>query len=646
MKTSVHPTGSRIAEFARFVDGRHGTDLSDYWRLWRWSIDEPGAFWNAVWDSLTGLGRHGAPAVQSTRMPVRTWYAGETLSYAAAAKTGIAAESRPDSLALIALTEDGPPTRVTRAELARQVGAFATTLRDAGVGAADRVVAYLPNGPEAVVAFLAAASVGATWSVVGQDYPGPAAIDRLAQLDPAVLITGPGYQFGGRYRDCGDDVRALVDALPQLCTVVLTGPVAGVDARTWASCVEHDAPWEPDPLSFSHPLWVLFSSGTTGLPKGIVHSHGGVTLEHLKTMALHYDLGPDDVFWWYTSPTWMVWNIQVAALLVGSTIVCYSGSPAWPTADTVWSTAAELDVTVLGTSPAYLMATERAGHRPGTDYDLRRLRVVGSTGSTLPAATSRWAATALGDMPLVSSTGGTDVVTALAGWAPGLPVTPGEISAPALGVALEAWDDNDRPVVDAVGDLVITQPMPTMPIGLWNDPNGQRYRAAYYDRRPGVWTHGDWVTCTSRGSVIVHGRSDSTLNRNGVRMGSADLYQAVERLPEIADSLVLGIELPGGGYWMPLYVVPAPETSMDDRLRERIRAVIRDYASPRHVPDEILWAPAIPRTRTGKKLEVPLKRIAQGHDAAASLELSAVDDPSALEWFIDQLTGVTSASDS
>ncbi|MFE7439447.1 acetoacetate--CoA ligase [Streptomyces chartreusis] len=638
MSTAGLPEGSRIAEFAERVGMRHpDRDLSDYRSLWEWSVAETSSFWNAVWDFLAGEGRHGEPALSGSDLPPGPWYPGESLSYAQIMRNALL-EGPPDRTAIIVVAEGSEPVRLGRSELVRAVGSFAATLRRLGIGSGDRVVAYLPNAAEAVIAFLGAASVGATWSIAGQDYPGPAAVDRLAQLKPSVLVTGPGYSFGGTFRDRCEDVRVLVDTLPGLRTVVLTGPVDGVDGVPWESCITGDSPWVVDPVDFSHPLWVLFSSGTTGLPKGIVHSHGGATLEHLKTMALHYDLGPHDVFWWYTSPSWMVWNIQLAGLLVGSTIVCYSGSPTWPATDAVWALAAGLDVTVLGTSPGYLAATEEAGHRPGDDHDLRSLRIIGSTGSTLPAATSRWAATAVGDMPLVSSTGGTDVVTALAGWAPGLPVTPGEIPAAALGVALEAWDDSGQPVIDQVGDLVITRPMPTMPLGLWNDPDGERCRAAYYGRRSGVWTHGDWVTITPHGSLVVHGRSDSTLNRNGVRMGSADLYHAVERLPEVLDSLVLGVEYPDGTYWMPLYVVTAQGINLDDALRERIREAIRNYASPRHVPDEILLAPAVPRTRTGKKLEVPLKRIAQGHAATTSLELTAVDDHEALEWFIDRLT--------
>jgi len=387
-------------------------------------------------------------------------------------------------------------------------------------------------------------------------------------------------------------------------------------------------------VPFDHPLWVVFSSGTTGLPKGIVHGHGGVVLEHLKAVALHMDLGSDDTFFWYTSPSWMMWNFQVAGLLVGATVVCYDGSPAHPAQDRLWEMAARLGVTVLGTSPGYVMACEKAGAVPAADHDLRALRAVGVTGSTLPASLSWWLADNVGRHVAVASiSGGTDVVSAFVGGSRTVPVWAGELSAPYLGVALEAFDESGRPVRGEVGELVITRPMPSMPVRFWNDPDGVRYRDAYFDTYPGVWRHGDWITITDRGGVVMHGRSDSTLNRNGIRMGSADVYQAVERLPEIAEALIVGVDRPDGGYWMPLFVVLADGARLDDALRDRIRDAIRTHASPRHVPDDIVAAPAIPHTRTGKKLEVPIKRLFQGGDAARIVDRSAVDDPGLLDWF-------------
>jgi acetoacetyl-CoA synthetase len=381
-------------------------------------------------------------------------------------------------------------------------------------------------------------------------------------------------------------------------------------------------------------LWVLFSSGTTGRPKGIVHSTGGVLLEHLKAMSLSLDLGDQDTFFWYTSPSWMVWNYLVSGLLAGTRIVCYDGSPSYPSWDALWALAAEHRVTLLGTSPAHLRGCAQAGVEPARDHDLSALRSLGSSGSALPGDAYLWVADHVGRRVRVNSTsGGTDVVSAFAGGSPVMPVWPGELSAPCLGVALDSWDQDGQPVRGAVGELVVTKPMPSMPVNFWHDPAGSRYREAYFGTYPGVWRHGDWITITDHGSVVVHGRSDATLNRHGIRMGSSDIYHVVEQLDEIAEALVVGVEQPEGEYWMPLFVVLNPGHELDDALTGKIRQAIREQASPRHVPDEIIAAPAIPHTRTGKKLEIPVKRILQGGDPHQVMDAGAVDDPDALQWF-------------
>ncbi len=633
--TSTDIANARITDFAAFVERRVGTSLVDYPTLWQWSVDNIDEFWRSVWAYF----EIGAPepevALASSEMPGAVWFPGTQLNYV----DQVRRNARADRPAIIYSSEDGSDTELSWAELLRQTAALAATLRDLGVGAGDRVAGYLPNIPEAVVAFLATASIGAVWSACGQDYSAPAALTRLGQLEPSVLIAADGYRFGGKTHDRREEVAQLRAGLPTAHTTILVSrleaPVEGT--LEWSAVTSGEHELRPVPVDFDHPLWIVFSSGTTGLPKGIVHGHGGVLLEHLKAIALHSDLGADDTFFWYTSPSWMMWNFQVAGLLVGATIVCYDGNPAFPRPDALWQIAARLRVTVLGTSPGYVLACAKAGVVPKTDHDLAALRTVGITGSTLPPSSSIWLRDNVGERVQVASiSGGTDVVSAFIGGVPTVAVWPGELSVPFLGVALDAFDDNGNPVRNEVGELVVTAPMPSMPIRFWNDPDGHRYHDAYFDTYRGVWRHGDWITITERGSIIVHGRWDSTLNRNGIRMGSADIYQAVEGLPEITEALVIGAEQSDGGYWMPLFVVLADGVELDAALRDRIKSTIREQASPRHVPDEIIAAPGIPHTRTGKKLEVPLKRIFQGADASRIVDRNAVDAPELIDWYANQ----------
>ena len=611
---------ARVTDFARFVQQRTGKQTADYHELWQWSVDDPAAFWGALWEYFE-LGDPPATVLDDAQMPGAQWFPGVRLNYV----DQILRNARTDRPAIQSVDEDGQITELSWDELVCRTAAFARTLRSHGVTAGDRVVGYLPNIPEAVIAFLATASIGAIWSACGQDYSAKAALDRLGQLEPVVLVTTDGYRYGGKSHDKRDDVAALQSGLPTLrATVLATELAAQADTSEL----------ETTPVDFDHPLWILFSSGTTGLPKGIVHGHGGVVLEHLKAIALQSDIGADDTFFWYTSPSWMMWNFQVAGLLVGATIVCYAGSPNYPKPDALWDIAARTGATVLGTSPGYVLGCAKAGAVPRAEHDLSALRTVGITGSSLPPSSSLWLRDNVGEHVQVASiSGGTDVVSAFIGGVRTVPVWPGELSAPYLGVALDAWDECGKPVRGEVGELVITKPMPSMPVAFWNDADGSRYRSAYFGMFPGVWRHGDWITITDHGSIVVHGRSDSTLNRHGIRMGSADIYQAVEQLPEIAEALVIGAEQPDGGYWMPLFVVLADDAVLTDELRERIKRTIRDEVSPRHVPDDIIVAPGVPHTRTGKKLEVPIKKLFQGADAARVVEKSAVDDPALLDWY-------------
>ena len=620
--TSQDIADARVTDFARFVRRRIGAPMPDYQSLWQWSVDDPAAFWGALWEYFE-LGDPPNRVLDNPEMPGARWFPGVRLNYV----DQIVRNARTDRPAILHVSEDRQVTELSWHELLRRTATFAQTLRSHGVAAGDRVVGYLPNIPEAIIAFLATASIGAIWSACGQDYSAKAALDRLGQLEPVVLVTADGYRYGGKTHDKRDDVAALQAGLPTLRATVLASELTAE-----ADTKELDTV----PVEFDHPLWILFSSGTTGLPKGILHGHGGVVLEHLKAVALQSDIGADDTFFWYTSPSWMMWNFQVAGLLVGATIVCYDGSPNYPNPDALWDIAAHVGATVLGTSPGYVLGCTKAGAVPRTEHDLSALRTVGITGSSLPPSSSLWLRDNVGERVQVASiSGGTDVVSAFIGGVRTVPVWPGELSAPFLGVALDAWDESGKPVRGEVGELVITKPMPSMPVSFWNDPDGSRYRSAYFEMFPGVWRHGDWITITDHGSIVVHGRSDSTLNRHGIRMGSADIYQAVERLPEIAEALVIGAEQPDGGYWMPLFVVLADDAELTDELRDRIKRTIRDEVSPRHVPDEIIVAPGIPHTRTGKKLEVPIKKLFQGADPARVVEKSAVDDPALLDWYAD-----------
>jgi len=618
---------AQITSFADFAGQSH-----NYADLLGWSVTDLDAFWGSLWDYFS-LGERGETVLADDRMPGAVWFPGTEVNYV----DRVFRNRQPDKTAIIELDESGRHVEVTWGELERRVASLAATLTELGVGIGERVVAYLPNSAETVVAFLATAALGAIWSACGMDYAPGAALGRFTQLEPVVLFAADGYRNGGKTYDRAEAVTELRDGLPSLRAVVhvdrLGGPTP-TGALEWSAVTTSDAVLEPVRVPFDHPLWVLFSSGTTGLPKGIVHGHGGVLLEHLKAVALHNDLGPDDRFWWYTTPSWMMWNYQVAGLLVGATIVCYDGSPSYPSTDALWRLAAEHGVTMLGTSPAYLAACAKAGVEPARDHDLLALRSLGVTGSTLPAPSYLWIAEHVGaSVQTASITGGTDVVTAFAGASPTVPVWPGQISTAWLGVALDAFDSAGHSVRDELGELVITRPMPSMPVMFWNDPDGSRYREAYFDVYPGIWRHGDWVTITSYGSVEMHGRSDNTLNRNGIRMGSADIYEAVEQLPEIVESMVIGIDEPNGGYWMPLFVVLADGANLDEELQARIVAAIRQHASPRHVPDEIIAAPGVPHTRTGKKLEVPVKRLMAG--TGATFDPGSVDDPDLMTFYID-----------
>lgn len=637
---------ARVTEFQRLAEERTGRTFSNYEDLWEWSTRDLGGFWATVAEYFGVTSLSAASEVLAIEaMPGSQWFPGVSTNFAA----HVLAQGEPEEVAVIGLDEDGDRSALTRAQLRDAVAAVARELRVAGVTRGNRVVGYVPNIAEAVVAMLAAASIGAIWSSVGMDYAANAAIDRLGPLEPVVLVYATGYRYGGRVHDRREAVEALVAGLPTLAGVIEVPRVGLSSGEAWPSVRKRS--WEQvvaastdrladgadhaEPMGFDDPLWVLFSSGTTGPPKGIVQSHGGVLLELLKFVGLHFDQGPGDRFFWFTSPSWVMWNIQVSALATGASIVCYDGAPTYPDANRLWRVIAETGTTLFGSSPGYLEASRATGIRPAQDLDLPHLRALATTGSPISPSTHEWAVQASGGLPVYSASGGTDVCGGLCGGVPTVPTWPGELSVRNLGVAMEAWDEEGKPLVGEVGELVITRPLLSMPIWFWNDSDGTKYRDAYFDTYPGVWRHGDWITITDRSSVVVHGRSDSTLNRNGVRMGSADIYNALIDVAGIIDSLVLGVEEADGGYWMPLFVVLPEGTDLDDDLRQRIRAAIREQVSPRHVPDDIIQVDGIPHTRTGKRLEVPLKRLMQGAEPSKVVQTAAIDNPDLLAPFLE-----------
>ncbi|MET7395128.1 acetoacetate--CoA ligase [Dactylosporangium sp. NPDC005572] len=629
--------GSRLGQFAAWVAERRGVEFGDppgYDEVWRWSVGHADQFWADVAEWSGAL--PGVPddeVLVHREMPGAVWFPGRTLNYAQQAL-------RHDGTALLVAAEGADPVEMSWAELRRQVGAFAATLRRAGVRPGDRVAGYLPNVPEAVVAFLGAVSIGAVWSCCAPDFGTRSVLDRFAQIEPVVLVAADGYTFNGREHDRRQEVARLRDALPSVQTTVsvprLYRDETPAGALSWAEAVAE--PQEPafEPVPFDHPLWIVYSSGTTGLPKGIVHGHGGVVLEHVKQTGLHMDVRPGDRFFWYTSTAWMMWNVVVSALLCGATAVLYDGAPTFPGKDEQFALAARTRATHLGSGAGNLSACQKAGLRPGEQHDLAALRFVGSTGSPLPAAAFRWVYDAVKhDVFLASYSGGTDVVTSFIGGSPLLPVIAGELQRPMLGVAAAAWDETGSPVIGEVGELVVTEPMPSMPLSFWNDPDGTRYREAYFEAWPGVWRHGDWLEITHRGTSLVTGRSDATLNRGGIRMGTADIYAAVEAVPAVVDCVMLGVEQPDGGYWMPLFVQLAQGQELTCELVDEIRTAIRTTASPRHVPDEVIAVPGVPHTRTGKRLEVPLKRLFQGVDPVKAVNRGTVDDVAVLEHYVE-----------
>jgi acetoacetyl-CoA synthetase len=637
---SPSPDMMRASVMQRYIDWlaqTRGVTFADYHALWRWSVTELSDFWQSIWDFFDIQATTQPHAVLAdARMPGAVWFPGATLNYAAHAFRHASAD-RP---AILFQSEGGTLQTLTWAELQRQVASVAAHLEMLGVRRGDRVAAVLPDTPHAVIAFLACASLGAIWSSCSPEMGVASVADRFRQIEPRVLIAVDGYRYGGRAFDRRAALAELRSALTSVEHVVIV-PYLDPDAQVadtipWNECLRHDASLRFEPVPFDHPLWILYSSGTTGLPKPIVQGHGGILLEHLKSLALHLDLGPQDRFFWFTTTGWMMWNFLTSGLLVGSTLLLYDGNPAWPDMHALWRFAADTRMTLFGTSAAYLTACRKANIAPGTTFDLSSLRAIGSTGSPLPVEGFRWVYERVRrDLWLVSLSGGTDVCTAFVGGCPLLPVTAGEIQCRCLGARVDVFDEQGNSLVGDVGELVVTAPLPSMPLFFWGDADGSRYRTSYFDVYPGVWRHGDWVKLTERGTLVIYGRSDSTINRHGVRMGTSEMYRAVEGIAEVRDSLVIDLENPDGTATMYLFVALEAGVTLDDALKERIRATIRAALSPRHVPDVIIAIPDVPRTLNGKKLEVPIKKILRGVPPEKAANRDAMANPETLDVFVE-----------
>lgn len=636
--TSEFRESSKISRYMNWLNNELGLSFGAYGDLWKWSVENVDDFWESIWRFFDiEASKPYREVLSEKRMPRAKWFVGSQLNYAEHVFRNVGVE-RP---ALLFQSEDQPLSQLTWQELFEKTASTAHSLKEMGVKRGDRIVAYMPNIPETIIAFLACSSLGAIWSSCSPDFGRSAVLDRFKQIEPKVLFAVDGYCYNGRSHDRRKVVADLQTSLPTLKRTVLvpylkdvTGRETIQNATNWEELMNLNATVSFEQVSFDHPLWVLYSSGTTGLPKAIVHSHGGILLEHLKALSLHGNLGPGDRFFWFTSTSWMMWNYLVGGLLTGSTIVLYDGSPSYPNMNALWDLAEKTKMTYFGTSAAYVGACMKAGIQPSSNHDLTELIGMGSTGSPLSTDAFGWVYQLVkSDVWLASISGGTDLCTAFVGGCPLLPVRAGEIQCRYLGANVESFDEKGRSIVDEMGELVITEPMPSMPIFFWNDRDDKRYIESYFDMFPGVWRHGDWIMITHDGSCVIYGRSDATIKRMGVRIGTSEIYRSAESIPEVVDSLVVDLEESVGRPYMPLFVVLKGGMTLDDSIKKRIAQKIREDISPRHVPDDIFAVPEVPKTLNGKKLEVPVKRILMGAPLEKAVNLGAVNNPDSIRFF-------------
>ncbi len=640
---------ANLTRFREWLARERDLEFRDYHELWHWSAYRIEAFWEAIWDYFQIPAHHPWDAVLThRRMPGARWFPGARLNFV----DQVFRHRDADHPALLARTEEGASRKdgaafraVSWNELYRQSAAVARSLRALGVEKGDRVAAYVTNGPEAVVGFLATASIGAIWSSCSPDFGPDSVVDRFGQIRPRVLLAVDGYRYGGKRLDRMDHVARLQSEIPGLEATILIPSLEAEPkpdrlprpsaTHLWEELARGDnVDLKVEPVEFDHPLWILYSSGTTGLPKPIVHGHGGMLLEHLKYLDLHADLRRGDRFFWFTTTGWMMWNVVVASLLRGATAVLYDGSPGYPELDTLWRLAHEARLTCLGTSATYLVHCMREGLNPGATFDLSPLRSVGSTGSPLPPEAYRWVYERVrGDIMLNSTSGGTDICSSFVGGNPVLPVHAGEIQCRTLGAHVQAFSPEGETLTDEVGEMVVTEPMPCMPLRFWGDEDGSRYRESYFEMYPGVWRHGDWLKVTPRGSCVIYGRSDATLNRQGVRIGTSEIYRALQGEERVLDSLVVSLEREDGSWYMPLFVRLAEGDEVDEALVDSIQRLIRRQLSPRFVPDDVVAVREIPRTLSGKKLEAPVKRILEGTKPEEVASPDSMENPESLDVF-------------